>query len=138
MRIIKKKSGSANDIVTEDNKNKVALINKYCSHLSKGLSPESFVEAGYKYIESAADVIDKSSVKNNFPQKEKIEKAGRNGLKKWENFALAYFKDNERFNATAWTFFMKNKFGWKDKPDDNLNPNDKEEIKIRLHFGNEE
>lgn len=91
-------------------KSRKVLHEKYCKHLSKGLSKESFIDCCYKTIESYM-----IKYPNDFPTDE-IDKAERAGRLVWEEMGLSGAKGElKNFNTRCWTFNMKNKYGWKDK-----------------------
>jgi len=91
-------------------KSRNILHKKYCRHLSRGLSKESFVDCNYKTIESYMN-----KYPNDFPADD-IDKAERAGRLVWEKMGLSGTKGEiKNFNTRCWTFNMKNRYGWKDR-----------------------
>ena len=86
------------------------LCDDLCTHIAAGFSIESFPDADRKTIRYHAEQFPED-----FPP-EKLEEAARRGLLEWERIG----KDGARgelakFNASAWTFTMKNRAGWRDR-----------------------
>ncbi len=109
-------------------KSRKMLCKKYCKHLSKGLSKESFVDCSYKTIETYM-----IKYPNDFPADE-IDKAERRGRLIWEEMGLSGTKGElKNFNTRCWTFNMKNRYGWKDKNETESN----DDIAYPCRFENE-
>jgi hypothetical protein len=58
---------------------------------------------------------------------EKIESARRKRLKFWEELAI-----EGKINASVWTFNMKNRFGWRDRPDNAEKEERVENIEVKI------
>lgn len=94
------------------NKARKRLCLKYCNHLTKGLSQESFSDCSYKTIESYI-----SRYPDDFPI-DKIEKAKRQGRLFWEKVGMDGMMGKIKgFNAKVWGFNFKNRFGWQENPE---------------------
>jgi hypothetical protein len=81
-----------------------------CDHIAAGYSIDSFPAADRKTLRYFAEQFPED-----FPV-EKLEEAARRGLLEWERIG----KDGVRgelpkFNASAWSFTMKNRAGWRDR-----------------------
>jgi len=86
------------------------LCDNFCAHIAAGFSIESFPDADRKTIRYHAEQFPED-----FPP-EKLEAAARRGLLEWERIG----KDGAtgelaKFNASAWSFTMKNRAGWRDR-----------------------
>ncbi|GAB4513019.1 MAG: hypothetical protein Tsb0019_10150 [Roseibium sp.] len=82
----------------------------FCDHIAAGYSIDSFPAADRKTLRYFAERFPED-----FPAG-KLEEAARRGLLEWERIG----KDGVRgelpkFNATAWSFTMKNRAGWRDR-----------------------
>lgn len=87
-----------------------AVCEALCAHIAAGYSIDSFPGADRRTIRYYAEQFPED-----FPP-EKLEEAARRGLLEWEKIG----KDGARgelakFNASAWTFNMKNRAGWRDR-----------------------
>jgi hypothetical protein len=83
---------------------------EFCAHVSQGYSIESFPSADRKTIRYYAEQFPED-----FPA-DKLEEAARRGLLEWERIGKEGAKgDLAKFNASAWTFNMKNRAGWRDR-----------------------
>lgn len=81
-----------------------------CEHMSAGFSLESFPEADRKTIRYYAEQFPED-----FPP-DKLEEAARKGLLEWERIGKEGARgDLAKFNASAWSFNMKNRAGWRDR-----------------------
>jgi len=58
---------------------------------------------------------------------EKIDSARRKRLKFWEGLAI-----EGKINASVWTFNMKNRFGWRDRPDNAEKQQTVENIEVEI------
>ena len=82
------------------------LCENYCKHTEAGYSDYSFPDCS---IEAFHDYSERYPA--DFPP-EKIESSRRKRLKFWEELAI-----EGKINASVWTFNMKNRFGWRDRPE---------------------
>ncbi|WP_299817528.1 hypothetical protein [uncultured Roseibium sp.] len=81
-----------------------------CAHIAAGYSIDSFPGADRTAIRYYAEQFPED-----FPP-EKLEEAMRLGLLEWEKIGKEGAKgDLAKFNASAWTFTMKNRAGWRDR-----------------------
>ncbi|MCV0428031.1 MAG: hypothetical protein K5905_21455 [Roseibium sp.] len=81
-----------------------------CAHIAAGYSIECFPDADRKTIRYYAEQFPED-----FPP-ERLEEAARRGLLEWEKIGKEGARgDLVKFNATAWTFNMKNRAGWRDR-----------------------
>ncbi len=83
---------------------------EFCAHIAAGYSIDSFPDADRRTIRYYAEQFPED-----FPPA-RLEEAARRGLLEWERIG----KDGARgelakFNASAWTFAMKNRAGWRDR-----------------------
>ncbi|WP_298986402.1 hypothetical protein [uncultured Roseibium sp.] len=82
----------------------------FCGHLASGFSIESFPDADRKTIRYYAEQFPED-----FPP-EKLDEAARRGLLEWEKIGKEGARgDLAKFNASAWSFNMKNRAGWRDR-----------------------
>ncbi len=82
----------------------------FCAHIAAGYSIESFPDADRKTIRYYAEQFPED-----FPP-EKLEEAARRGLLEWERIGKEGARgDLAKFNASAWSFNMKNRAGWRDR-----------------------
>lgn len=89
-----------------------ALFKAACEHLEAGLDQASFTLCGWETVTNYC---------RRFPQifeSKKLALAKAKGQKWFENTGkLGMLGKVKNFNATAWIFFMKNKYGYRDKQD---------------------
>ncbi|WP_269580830.1 hypothetical protein [Roseibium sp. Sym1] len=84
--------------------------NDFCAHIAAGYSIDSFPAADRRTIRYYAEQFPQD-----FPAV-KIEAAFRQGLLEWERIGKEGAKgDLPKFNASAWSFNMKNRAGWRDR-----------------------
>ena len=82
----------------------------FCAHIATGYSIESFPGADRKTIRYYAEQFPED-----FPP-ERLEEAARQGLLEWERIGKQGARgDLTKFNASAWTFNMKNRAGWRER-----------------------
>jgi hypothetical protein len=81
------------------------LCENYCKHAEAGYSDDSFPDCS---VEVFGDYSERYPA--DFPPG-KIEASRRKRLKFWEELAI-----EGKINASVWTFNMKNRFGWRDRP----------------------
>lgn len=100
-----------NNLDKNSDEYKIKVINRFCSHLKKGMSEYSFVECDYRDIERYADEIDAKG--NNESQVEKIKKALRESFLYWEKLALEiFFNSEKKAFFPLWIYYVKNRFHW--------------------------
>lgn len=97
------------------------LCENYCKHAEAGYSDGSFPDCSMEMFEQLA-----AKYPADFPS-EKIEAAQRKRLKFWEELAI-----EGKINASVWTFNMKNRFGWRDRPDNAEKEERVENIQVRI------
>jgi len=89
-----------------------SLCKRYCVHLAKGLSKECFPDCSHKTIETYME-----KYPNDFPA-DMIAKAERNGRLFWEKAGIdGMFGKLKGFNSKIWSFNFKNRYGWKENPE---------------------
>ncbi|PVB59321.1 hypothetical protein DCO57_22780 [Labrenzia sp. 011] len=89
-----------------------AACEALCAHIAAGYSLDSFPGANRTTIRYYVEQFP-----NDFPPA-KLEEAERLGLLEWERIGKEGAKgDLAKFNASAWTFTMKNRAGWQDRPE---------------------
>ena len=109
------------------NDNEKNIIKNYFNHLCLGFSAESFIEKDFSSVEKMASGNEKMN--------EQIKAAKRKGRYKLEKVCLdELFSDDKKFNSRLWMFFMKNIYGWSDKPAEKPESKEKEIIKVKLGF----
>jgi len=82
----------------------------FCAHIADGFSIDSFPPADRKTLRYYAEQFPED-----FPA-EAIEEAARRGLLAWEKIGRDGARgDLPKFNASAWSFNMKNRAGWRDR-----------------------
>jgi hypothetical protein len=97
------------------------LFESYCKHISSGFSDDSFPDCDIKTFNSVLQ-----QYPEDFPA-EKIDKAKRLCLKFWEEKGMGNLtEDGKPYNPTMWIFNMKNRFGWKDRPESINKENDED------------
>lgn len=90
-----------------------AACDRYCAHLAEGYSSDCFPEADLKTIKSYME-----RYPEDFPT-EKVQEALRQSKYFWEKVGNDGARGQiEGFNAASWVFNMKNRFKWRDKPED--------------------
>lgn len=93
-------------------KERVALCDKWCKHLEKGYSKESFPECDPQTIRSYMKKYPKDF------DTEKLRRAEATHRVFWEEIGISGAMGKlQGFNASSWIFNMKNRFGWRDKQD---------------------
>lgn len=97
------------------------LCENYCRHAEAGYSDASFPDCSMEVFEQL-----ESKYPADFPI-EKIEAARRKRLKFWEELAI-----EGKINASVWTFNMKNRFGWRDRPESNEKEDRIEKIEVEI------
>lgn len=99
-------------------KERQALCDAFCRHISQGLSVDSFPDASFKTIQKYIKNYPKD-----FPSI-KIEEARRQGRLIWEKLGLGAAAGKiKNFSSASWIFNMKNRYGWKDKVEIAGDPN---------------
>jgi len=101
------------------------LCENYCKHAEAGYSDESFADC-------SMDVFNDYAIRypSDFPAG-KIEASRRKRLKFWEELAI-----EGKINASVWTFNMKNRFGWRDRPSTETDKEEKvENIEVTIVKG---
>lgn len=127
---VKNKKQIINKVNKPGSIKKIKIIEKYCCHIKEGYSKYSFVECSHTEIEEIANELDEMNANNNFSYKKMIEAAYREGMKKWEGIGINGCQVNKNeFRQGVWFFFMKNIYGWSDKP---VVKKEAEEKKIKL------
>lgn len=112
------------------------IIAAYCSHLKKGFSEMSFLDAGWEEVENTAKELDEKSGGTHFLKM--INQAKREGRLYCERIGLEGISGEiPKFNGSAWMFLMKNRFGWKDK-NDSTSEQEEKIINVKLGFGDED
>ncbi len=82
----------------------------FCAHIMAGYSVESFPDADRATIRYYAEQFPED-----FPP-ERLAEAARRGLLEWEKIGKEGVRgDLAKFNASAWSFNMKNRAGWRDR-----------------------
>ena len=128
--IVKNKKQIINKTNKHGSIKNIKLLEKYCSHIKEGYSKYSFVECSYSEIEEIASALDEINSNNGFSYRKMIERAHREGMKKWEEIGInGCINIKKGFRQSVWFFFMKNIYGWSDKP---IIEKEAEEKKIKL------
>jgi len=116
-RVIK---GNTNAVKFETAEEKIALIKRFCDHISEGYSQESFEEADYRTINDYAEKLTAKSAKTEdftVLQTTLIHRAFRTSRKRWEHWGIQGMLNKiPYFNAHIWALNMRNRFNW-DKDD---------------------
>jgi len=87
-----------------------AACEAFCAHIAAGYSIDSFPGADRQTIRYHAEQFPED-----FPPG-KLEEAARLGLLEWERIGKEGARGElAKFNASAWTFAMKNRAGWRDR-----------------------
>jgi hypothetical protein len=98
------------------------LCENYCKHAEAGYSDDSFPDCGMGDFNDCM-----AGFPLDFPA-EKIEVSHRKRLKFWEELAI-----EGKINASVWTFNMKNRFGWRDRPEMKFESEEKiENIEVKI------
>jgi len=113
--------GSKNKLKLKESKERKEMFERFCDHVSRGLSQTSFPELCYNTIHKYM---------KDYPEdcpKEKLDKALRESMLFWETVGLqGTIGKIPYFNPTTWIFNMKNRFPkeWSDsvKVDVNEDP----------------
>jgi len=103
--------GSKNKEKFKTKQSRRELCNKWCEHLSNGLSKESFPYCDPQTFRRYLKLYPKDF------DIEAIEQAERCNLLYWEKQGIDGMWGGKAFNPTAWIFNMKNRFKWKDNVD---------------------
>lgn len=103
-----------------------AMCLAFCEHLARGYSKDAFPHMGWPSVKHYME-----KYPEDFPQ-EMVEQAQRLHQLYWETVGNAGVNGKiQGFSAATWIMAMKNKFGWADKTDQNVNLNTS--IAERMH-----
>ena len=87
-----------------------------CAHIAEGYTKECFPLADWDTVERYM-----RDFPEDFPS-EKMDEAIRINQRRWETWGMGGVTGKiKHFNSGSWVFNMKNRFGWRDKKDVNLN-----------------
>ncbi len=115
--------GNNNAAIAKTDEQLISLFNKFCEHLKRGFSKESFPDCDHRTIEKYI---------KEFPAilpTEKYNEAMRHGRHFWESVGMSGMMGIDEmivngkktklksFHDATWIFNMKNRFGWNDKQD---------------------